>query len=386
MVTKRMLGAMTAVVALALAAVGCAPGGGADRAPAPGCDKTTKLDIATTPYQDSLVMMLGDKLGWYRQACLDVSFVNVSYSAIMSTVSGGQSANVAWNALSGVLTTYHQDPDLVYLYPWDVFTEGNAIIARADSGLKSADEYKAEGMSEEQAVAAVVDSWRGRQVVTTSNNVRSEILETALARQGKPTDWVSKVDLAPDQGLAVFLRGTGDLYVSGIPQRQRLVDEGYKVLLSGPQIASPSLNGYLVKRQLWEQNPEALLKLMQITFMSIRYTNANLDEVADYISDEYSKQSGSTFTAENFKSYWNKLEVYPENAGQAQQMMFDENGIGYWKRTWDQGNFYVTNIAKSIPEPVPDSAFLGTEVQERYLKEFGPDETGWWTTTGSLSD
>ncbi len=45
------------------------------------CTKTTSISIATTPYQDSLIMTLGNKLGWYAKACLKVTFKNVDFNA-----------------------------------------------------------------------------------------------------------------------------------------------------------------------------------------------------------------------------------------------------------------------------------------------------------------
>jgi len=357
--------------------------GGADSSAA-ACAKTTSISIATTPYQDSLIMTLGNKLGWYAKACLKVSFTNVDFTNEMSTVVSG-TTNVAWYNTTGVVSTYHQDNSLVYVYPWDIFDQGAAMMARPSANLTTYDEFVKQGKTSDDAVAAVIDELHGKTVITTIGSDTGEDLVMALRRQNKPQDWVKIINLGQDQGLATFLRGTGDAYIGGIPQRQTLVSKNYDTLLAGSNLTPAPLNGFVTKRSFYDANKDALLSLMQVTFMAVRYTEAHLDEVAAYVSKTFNAQTGGTLSADDFKTFWQKYEHYPVNAGDAQKLIFTQGGIGYWKAIWQQDNDYLYTVTKAIPASVPESAFLGEEFQKDYVAKFGSDEKGYWDPTGSLS-
>ncbi|MEU8633117.1 hypothetical protein AB0C38_13170 [Amycolatopsis sp. NPDC048633] len=382
--TNKRLAALALTLGLVTALVtGCRSAADAG-APIAGCAKTTNIQIATTPYQDSLIMSLGTQLGWYRQACLNVTFQNVALTTIAKIVASGHGAPVGWRTSSEINQAQHLAPDLGYLYPWDICSSCSALMARPGSGLKSYGEFAASGMSRAAAIAAVIDELHGKSIVTTLKNSRAEVIQSAIQGQGKPLDWASYVDLDPASGYTAFLAGTGDTYIAGLPQQQPLADKGYTNLLTGSELSPPPLNGFLTTKAYWTENKDALLALIRVTFMAIRYTDANREAVAKYVSQTYNKQTGSTLTVADFDRYWQKLETYPVNAGDARKLMFTPGAPAYWRAIWDEDNNYFFGTTHSIPEPAPASAFLGEEVQQAYVAKFGAGETGWWKATGSL--
>lgn len=377
-------GLITAVVALStLGLAACASHGGGTKVAA-SCKTTTKISIATTPYQDSLLMSLGTKLGWYSKACLNVSFTNVDFSNTMSTLTAG-TTDVAWYNTTGLVSTYHRKNDLVYLYPWDIFDEGAAMMARPSANLTTYDGFAKQGKSQEQAIAAVIDELHGKTVVTTLGTDTGEDLIMALRRQNKPQNWVKIVNLSQDQGLSVFLRGTGDVYLGGIPQRATLSAKKYDTLLAGAKLTPPPLNGYVTTKAFWQKNQDAMLALQHITFDAVRYTEKNLDAVAKYISSEFNSQTGGKLTAADFKSFFQHYEHYPVNAADAQKTLFAHSGYGYWNNIWTQDNDYLYTVTNAIPAKVPTSAFLGEQFQAKYVKKYGANETGWDKVAGSLN-
>ncbi|MEV0072632.1 MULTISPECIES: ABC transporter substrate-binding protein [unclassified Amycolatopsis] len=379
----RLGGVLVAAGLLASALTACA-GSSSEGAPIEGCAKTTNIQIATTPYQDSLIMSLGNQLGWYKQACLNVTFQNVALTNISKIVASGHGAPVGWRTSSEINQAQHLDSDLIYLYPWDICSSCSALMARPGTGLKSYTEFKNSGMSREAAIAAVINELHGKSIVTTLKNSRAEVIQSAIQSQGKPLDWASYVDLDPASGYTAFLSGTGDTYIAGLPQQQPLADKGYKNLLTGAELSPPPLNGFLTTKTYWNENKDALLSLIHVTFMAIRYTDANRDAVAKYVSDTYNKQTGSTLTVADFNRYWQNLETYPANAGDAQKKMFTPGAPAYWRTIWDEDNNYFFTNTHIIPEPAPASAFLGEEVQKAYVAKYGADETGWTKPTGNL--
>lgn len=378
---RGLIGAVLALSTLGLSA--CASHGSSGTTPGASCKKTTKISIATTPYQDSLLMSLGTKLGWYSKNCLDVSFTNVDFSDTMSTLAAG-TTDVAWYNTTGVVSTYHRKQDLVYLYPWDIFDQGAAMMARPSANLTTFDEYVKKGMSTKQATAAVIDELHGKTVVTTLGTDTGEDLIMALRRQGKPQNWVKVDNLSQDQGLSIFLRGTGDVYLGGIPQRATLTAKKYDTLLAGSDLTPPPLNGFVTTKGFWQAHQQAMLALQHVTFEAIRYTEKNLDAVAKYVSAEFNSQTGGSLTPADFKSFFQHYEHYPVNAAQAQKEIFSPSGFGYWKNIWTQDNDYLYTVTKAIPAPVPTSAFLGQQFQSMYIKKYGANETGWDKVSGSL--
>lgn len=377
---------LAAIVTAMLAAVGlaaCASSTAGDTAAGSGCKSMTNISVATTPYQDSLIMTLGQKLGWYKRACLNVTFTNVDFTNEMSTLAAG-TVNVAWYNTTGVVSTYHLDSKLVYVYPWDIFDQGAAMMARPGAHLTTYAQYRSRGMTNAQAIRAVISELHGRTVVTTLGEDTGEDLIMALRREGKPLSWVHVINLSQDSGLAAFLRGTGDAYIGGIPQRETLVQHHYDTLIAGPALTAPPLNGFVTTRSFWQQNQAAMLALMHVTFMAIRYTNAHTQQVGSYVASLYDQQTGGTMTTAQFASFWQKLEHYPSDAAQTQQDMLSPSGYAYWGKIWSQDNDYLHNVTKAIPAPVPTSAFLGNTFQKLYEAKYGASESGWWPVSGSL--
>jgi ABC-type nitrate/sulfonate/bicarbonate transport system substrate-binding protein len=328
-------------------------------------------------------MSLGEKFGWYKRACLDVSFVNVSYASIMQTLASG-TANVAWNTMQGVISTYHLKKDLVYLYPWDIFAQGNALMGRPGIGLETFEDFVKQGKSRKAAISAVIAELKGKTIVTTENNIRDEFVDEALDRQHKPLDWVKKVNLDPASGLAAFLGGTGDAYVAGVPQRQTLVAHHYLTLLAGPNLATPSLNGFLTTRKFWNAHRDAFLALQHVTYMSMRYTAAHKAQVARYIARTYNHDTGSSVTPKDFLDDWQGLEIYPTTAAQAEKLVVGPTSPFYWKTKWDADNRYSHAITHAIPADVPASANLTPIFQKAYVAKYGATEKGWWPVNGKL--
>jgi ABC-type nitrate/sulfonate/bicarbonate transport system substrate-binding protein len=334
--------------------------------------------MGTTPYQDSLIMAVGQKFGWYKQACLNVTFTNTAWENAMSTLASG-SVNVSWYNTTGVISTYHTDPKLVYVYPWDIFDQGAAMMVRPGLHLKTYDQLLASGLSQRAAVAQVVKELKGKQVIVSVGGDTGADLDTFLRSNSKLASWVHVINLGQNPGLAAFLRGTGDVYIGGIPQRETLVNDHYQTLIEGSAVTPAPLNGFVTTRAFYDANKDAFLALMHVMFMEIRYTQTHRQQVGAFVSKIYSQQTGSTLTAANFVTFFQHWEHYPLNAGQAQKQIFSTSGIGSWKAIWNNDNYYLFKVQHAIPAAVPYSAFLGVQFQKNYIAKYGANETGWWT-------
>jgi NitT/TauT family transport system substrate-binding protein len=336
----------------------------------------TKVTIGLSPFQDTLLPVIGKEKGWFAEEGLDVDFKTLAWNSVMPAVASS-AIDVAVYNTTGVVSVYNKQPDILFWYPWNIFAQGAALMGRPNINLKTVKDFEATGMPHPEAVKATIQQLKSKTVVTTMGSDMGKAVVEAARTNGLARDDFKIIDMDPDQGLAAFISGTGDAYLGGIPQRTRLNQEGFLTLVTGPDLAPVPLNGWTTTKGFAEKNPEALLKLQHVMFRIIRYTDANQDEVAKTITDRLNAETGAKMSIADFKRFWNEIEVYPKNAGAVKTDMLDESGFANWKRTWDNDNYYFVEVDKLIPEKVPYDAFWAGKVQEEYIKKYGAEETGY---------
>ena len=196
-------------------------------------EETTPIRLGISPFQDTMLPIIAEQKGWFDEAGLDVELSTLGWDAVMPAVASG-AVDVAINNTTGVVSVATRAPDVVYWYGWNPFTEGSALMGRPELGLKTVDELVASGVPYEEARTQVFEQLEGLTVVTTMATDMGKQVSAALESVGVDISDVNVVDMNPDQGLAAFLSGTGDVYLGGIPQRTRATAEGMVVVASGP--------------------------------------------------------------------------------------------------------------------------------------------------------
>jgi len=336
--------------------------------------ESTKLTLGISPFQDTLLPVIAEKKGWFKEEGLDVEIKTLGWEAIMPAVAAKQ-VDVAINNTTGVISVAAREPEVVYWYGWNPFTQGAALIAGKDSGLKTVAALEAGGMSHEEAVREALTQLKGKKIVTTLTSDMGKAVNDALLSVGLSLKDVQIVDLNPDQGLAAFLSGTGDAFLGGIPQRARAEKEGLQVIASGPDLAPPPINGFVTTSSFAEKNQDAMLALLHVMLRTVRHCNDNTEECGKTITDELNKSTGSNLTVADYTSFWQKIENYAGSATEVQEAILDPSGYAYWKKTWDSDNRFLAEQQKSIPAPVDaQKHFWGDKVQELYIAKYGAGE------------
>ena len=339
--------------------------------PAPAqAQELTKVRYAVSPFQDTLLPVLGQEMGWYEEEGLDVEFVILGWTEVQEALAAGE-ADVAINNISSVIATHQQWPQFVYWYGFNIFTNGAALMARPE--FKSVEELEAEGMSHEEAVAAALEQLSGHTVITASNTDMEQAVVGAAYRNGIDfNNDFEIIDLNPDEGLAAFLAGQGDFYLGGIPQRTRATEEGMKAIVVGPDLAPPPINGIVTTADYASANEEVLLKLLHVWFRIVNHVEENTEESGEIILGILNEQTGANMTIEGFTSFWQNYEHYPLNPEEIQRDILDPDGYAYWQKRWDDCNWYFHEIRQTIDEPVaPEGVFLMEEAQQTYLEMYG---------------
>ncbi len=337
---------------------------------------TEKVRMGISPFQDTLLPIIGGQKGWFAQEGLDVQLTTLAWGDVMTAVAS-RSVDVAINNTTGVVSVVHVAPDVVYWYPYNPFDQGSALLARPSSGLKTVKDYEAAGMSHTDAVQAAFKQLKGRRIITALGTDMGKEVVSAL--QSVNLDYKSDVkivDMDPDLGLAAFLSGTGDAYLGGIPQRTRAMKEGMVVIASGPDLAPPPINGFVTTKTYATSHQDSLLKLMHVMFRIIRYCDANRSDCGNAITTYLNQKTGSQMTVNDFTAFWQNWEHYDLNASAVQRDILDPSGYSYWKKTWDQDNSSLLQ-QKAIPgAAAPADFFWGAKIQQLYTAKYGSSETG----------
>ncbi|PJJ65217.1 ABC transporter substrate-binding protein [Compostimonas suwonensis] len=360
------------IPAAALLAVltGCSTGGASGE----NSDGLTTLTVGISPFQDTYLPIIGEEKGWFEEAGLDVELKSLAWNSVMPAVISGD-VDLAINNTTGVVGVANADPDVVYAYGLNPFTEGSALMIRPDGGLETVDELDKTAADHEEARTQAIEALAGKTIVTTLSTDMGKQINDALASVGMSESDVTFVDMDPDAGLAAFLSGTGDAYLGGVPQRAKALEEGMLVGLSGPDLAAPPINGIVTKRAFVEDDQDALLAFINVMHRIIRYCDAETDACGTTITDRLNEETAAGLTLDGFKSYWQNIELYAGNAQQASDMILADDGVAFWKTTWDSDNSYLVDT-DAIPAEVPAADnFLMQSVWDAYVAEYGADET-----------
>lgn len=340
-------------------------------APVGAQDDVVHVRYGISPFQDTLLPILGEQLGWYDEEGLDVEFVILGWTEVQEALAAGE-VDVAINNETSVIAT-HENFNFVYWYGFNIFTEGAALMARPE--YKSADEFEAEGLSREEAVQAAVEQMRGKVVVTTGNTDMEQAVLSAATYAGLDFNADFEIiDLNPDEGLAAFLSGTGDFYLGGIPQRTRLTQEGMKAIVTGPELAPPPINGIITTPEYAAENQDTLLKLLHVWFRIVNFVEENPEEGGQMVLDILNEQTGANMTIDNFTTFWQNYEHYPLTPAEIERDILSEDGYAYWRARWDATNDYFVNVTGSLAEPVDaEGVVLMEEAHAAYVEAYGAE-------------
>ncbi|MFY0602744.1 MAG: ABC transporter substrate-binding protein [Flavobacteriaceae bacterium] len=330
--------------------------------------KSTTIVFGVSPFQDTFMPILGKEKGWYKEEGLDVQFKILGWTEIQEALSskGTQKIDIGINNISSVIATHNNNPEIVYLYGFNTFDNGFALMIRPNSELKPLSYFLDKGIQRQEAIKLTAEQLKNKTVITTSNTDMEQGV-AAAANKGAISfkKDIKIINLNPDEGLAAFLSGEGDAYIGGIPQRSRATKEGMIEMLTGIDLGPAPINGIVSTKSFYNSNRKDILKLMKVWFKIVEYTNNNIDEVANIIVKKLNKTSAANFTIDDFKIFWNNYEHYPANVEEIDAQILDPNGDNYWKNRWDDTNNYFYNIVNTIPKPVDSNdAFYMITVQD----------------------
>jgi ABC-type nitrate/sulfonate/bicarbonate transport system substrate-binding protein len=94
-----------------------------------------RITIGISPFQDTLLPIIGKEKGWFESEGLDVVFKMLAWNAMMPAVASNGVDLAVYNT-TGVVAVYNKQPDITFWYPWNIFTQGAALMGRPNIGPK----------------------------------------------------------------------------------------------------------------------------------------------------------------------------------------------------------------------------------------------------------
>lgn len=336
----------------------------------------TTLRVGISPFQDTYLPIIGQDMGWFEEVGLNIELTSLAWNSVMPTLISGDIDAAVFNT-TGVVSVANADPEVVYAYGWNPFTEGSALMIRPESGLQSIDALEAELGDRDEARVAAIEQLRGRTIVTTLGTDMGKQIIDALDSVGMSDADVTIIDMDTDAGLAAFVSGTGDAYLGGVPQRATALDNGMEIGLAGPDLAPPPINGLVTTRTLVEEQEADVLAFLHVMHRIVRYCDAETAACGEIITERLNQETAAGLTVEGFVDFWQNIELYAGDASTAADLILDEDGIAYWRATWDSDNSYLTETSAIPAEVSAEEHFLMPQLWERYVETYGETETGY---------
>lgn len=315
------------IIVLAVSVLGCTATNNSED------NNLTKLRVGIMPYYDYAPLALAGAKGFFKEE-------GIAFESMMFPVEGNLApalvkGSIDIGAFSDTpsVTLAAQFPDLQMTSFHNVF-KGFAIMGK--KGFKTYDQLK-EGKDEQATKAELAKQLKGKSIITTSGAAFYMVIEEALKKAGLKKADVKIIDMEPDQGVSAFISGTGDFYLGGLPQRERLEKEGFPAVISGEQIGSGAviLSGLAANKKFITKNPGVVQKVEKVWFKTMDYMKKNPDEANKFIADWSNKQSGGKNTGEDIKKFLDNYVTFASTKEEAQKLFYDPQSTTYWKKRYE---------------------------------------------------
>ncbi|SHE49308.1 ABC-type nitrate/sulfonate/bicarbonate transport system, substrate-binding protein [Seinonella peptonophila] len=314
------------IFAFAISMVGCSSGSESG--------DLTKVNVGLMPYYDYSPLAFAEEKGFFKAEGIDFKSTmfpvegNVAPALVQGSIDIGAFSDTP------SITLASQFPDLEMVSFHNVF-KGFAIVGR--KGSKTYDQLIKEGKDGQAAAVELGKQLKGKSIITTSGASFYMVIEQALKNAGLSKKDVKIIDMEPDQGASAFISGTGDFYLGGLPQREKLEQEGYPAIISGDQIGSGAviLAGLASTKKFVSEHPEVIQKMEKVWFKTLDYMQKHPDEAYKFVADWSNKQSGGKSKPADVKKFFTDYITFAHSKAEAQKLFYDPNSPTNWKKRYE---------------------------------------------------
>ena len=280
-------------------------------AQAPPSIPQVEVRFAHFPYFDHTQSIIGLKKGWFEE--VGVSFVPddvgivVQASEASAVFASGRVDVMSASAQLFLPAAKTLPPFKVFFYS-DIF-QGYAIMAQPETGVKSFQEFLAEGMSSDDAFKATMGQMRDKRFAFPTEAAIKGFIDQALVRGGLTLADVQAVGATDDPAnVALMQAGRADFQVGGVPGRLTLEIAGFKPILSSGDLAAYALpsadssdlravfhDGWVATDDWIKANYDTVLRMASVGFRINQFIETSIDEAAGIHTPFLNSVAGTTF-------------------------------------------------------------------------------------------
>lgn len=318
------------------------------------------LRIGITPFQDTVLPVVADKLGYFNETGYRVQFIDVGWSDVPLALASGAFDVVLYSVDSlqpSLPSLKAGGKDVVFYAPLYVFN-GAAIMVHGNAGYMTLTSLEGLTQAEvERTTREVVAQLKGKKIGITEGTTAEQVVREALAKGGLTDKDVQLIHARYEDNLAAFLAGQLDAFVGGVTERVKARQAGAVELISGSAVSLPVLDGWVTTRAFAEKNPALMQRLIDVFFETVRYMSADVKARAHLATDYLRGKASVNYTPDEYVFAWS-FQYFPESREEAIKAFFDPSSAYYWKRIWEYNNEFLVRTGK-IEEPVSIDFFMG---------------------------
>lgn len=302
----------------------------------PNEDELIEVNLGLMPYFDYAPWALAEEKGFFEDEGLELNSMMfpVEGNVAPALVNG----SIDFGAFSDTpsITLASQFDELKMVSFHHVF-KGFAIMSHEDEEIKTYEQLVDELGDPDEAAIEAGKQLEGKSVVTTSGATFYMVLEQALTNAGLTMEDIDLIDMEPDAGVSAFISGTGDFYLGGLPQREKLQEEGFLPLISGDEIGPGAITqgGLASSEKFLDENPDVVEKIENVWFNAMEYTEENTEEAYDYMAEWSNEQGGGDSTGADVEEFFEDYVLLAGTVEEMESMFFDPDSDYYWKDRYE---------------------------------------------------
>lgn len=321
--------------------------------------ETTVVRIGITPFQDTVIPVIPDRLGWYAQDAIRVEFVDIDWTDVPLALAADE-IDLALYSMDSLLASLPSlkkaGRNVIFYGPLYVF-KGAAIMVAGNKGYETLGSIA--GLDEQtlnDRIKAVVGQLKGRTIAITEGTTSERIVKDALKAGDVDLSEVTLVHGRYEDNLAAFLAGSVDAFAAGLTERIQARKSGAVGLLLNEAVSSPVIDGWATTGEFVQQNPETLWSLTSLFFRAVTYMEEDLKGRAHLATDYLKGKASVEYSDDEYAIAWT-FQYFPKNKQAARDAFLAEDSPYFWKHNWDATTKFLRENGK-IKEDIPYDSFL----------------------------
>lgn len=372
------------------------------------------LTVGIGPFQDALLPVVGDALGWYQEENLRVAFRNTDWHDWHSFFEHADTDRyIIFTNTFSYVANHTKNSNRVFWYGVNLFDRGFSLLAK-DPSLQNMNEIAREStpsLNQKDNVKKVLEQLEDEPIITIlKSDWAAQIYSLAKAYNvaliAKPpvgkeltilegeTD-VPKIYIQ-DVGIRIGLMlneadidKSGNFFIGSLPQRIALLEgkrikKKWKELLSPKDLPGPyPVNGFVVDRRFADtsEGQDILLTFLKVWFRITNMVTAvkGREEAATILERAFAQFDRVTsLNAIKILEAW-KCEQFPRNPLEIEKII----PRSVWEADWNRSCEYLSKLwpePRDFQPPLSKEWCWNESTHDKYIQRYGYGRLrgDWW--------